>query len=1149
MLSRYRYFLFALLLMLCDRVSSQSFSRLEYFIDTDPGIGQAIPITVSTNADTVELDFSHAIQNLVPGTHFMHVRMLDSGGYWSPWQLHLFYVEDTVSAGNLDEAEYFIDEDAGFGIVSSLHLIPSDSIAITFQQSVAGYSEGVHFAHVRTHVSSGYWSPWQLHLFYIEDTVSSGNIDQVEYFIDEDGGFGISEQAPIAASDSIDSSFTHSLGAYSAGEHFVHVRSHVRSGYWSPWQLHLIYIEDTVNAGFISESEYFIDKDPGVGKANQIVFTPADTLEKKELIGINTLAAGPHQIMVRTKLEQGYWSPWQSHLFFIQDTLGPSGIQSVRYAVDSSLLDSSYTFQVSYAPPRDTLSDTLLSPTDTSLQFGLHEYRIWAQQENGFSSTWHKDTLYVIDCPMLDSARFTRQGNLCLGDTLLFKEDIVRLGNWPVDSFQFSWFVNGSSTLSSSADSFQYFSGASDTLVLRFKFQRIHEVRCQAEWTDSVFFIPSFRDTLSATICSIDSLFIFGNYEKLAGFYVHDTLNRFGCDSVVVFELKVNPSYSDTLFRQLCSGDSLLIHGTYQHVSGTFDSLFKTTLGCDSFVRVQLQVNPIFAQTDSVELCSGDSLFLHSRFVSQAGVYTDSFQTIHSCDSIFITSVFINSVYNDTFTTGLCGGDSLFFGNQYYTQSGFYPFLFQTTKGCDSLVTLALTVDTVIRTQVALSICLGDSILLDGAFRTVAGAYSETYQAAKGCDSLVFYSLSIIQPDSVFLFDSICQGASFSFFGQPLTQSGVYYHTLQGYRSCDSVVVLRLFERTLETSLIQDTVCFGDSIFYGLSYKLGTATYFDTLVNRYGCDSILEIQLVERPLEITQLSDTVCFGDSLFVGLSFKKGSGLFIDTLSNRFGCDSILMYEQVERSVDSVRVHFDLCAGASLFTGNSLKIAPGIYFDTLSNRLGCDSILISEVHALDSVGTYLNDTICYGSVYSFFGNSLTESGFYTEVLTANNGCDSNVHLNLFRRPQFKPFVVAAGYALLSTDTPFVSYQWYVDRDSLVGDTNRLITIQLEGVYDVSVINANGCPANSWDELLGQAAPVRPDWLIYPNPAGRQYFIKGQGDFQLKVYSGWGRVVLEEQVSDGEIRVDCSSWLPGVYYIHLYQDGYHYFSKMVIVH
>ncbi|MEN9571887.1 MAG: hypothetical protein RL172_3118, partial [Bacteroidota bacterium] len=58
-------------------------ARMEYFIDTDPGYGNATPVTISAATDIANLLFDADISNVPGGTHKLSIRTQDENGSWS----------------------------------------------------------------------------------------------------------------------------------------------------------------------------------------------------------------------------------------------------------------------------------------------------------------------------------------------------------------------------------------------------------------------------------------------------------------------------------------------------------------------------------------------------------------------------------------------------------------------------------------------------------------------------------------------------------------------------------------------------------------------------------------------------------------------------------------------------------------------------------------------------------------------------------------------------------------------------------------------------------------------------------------------------------------------------------------------------------
>ena len=93
---------------------AQNITRLEYWIDGDPGYGQAtsIPITQAVNLQNI---VSSDVLSLAPGTHILGIRSKDANGRWSQTNTASFRISAIVSPTDVVSIEYFWDGDAGFG--------------------------------------------------------------------------------------------------------------------------------------------------------------------------------------------------------------------------------------------------------------------------------------------------------------------------------------------------------------------------------------------------------------------------------------------------------------------------------------------------------------------------------------------------------------------------------------------------------------------------------------------------------------------------------------------------------------------------------------------------------------------------------------------------------------------------------------------------------------------------------------------------------------------------------------------------------------------------------------------------------------------------------------------------------------------------
>lgn len=158
-----------------------------------------------------------------------------------------------------------------------------------------------------------------------------------------------------------------------------------------------------------------------------------------------------------------------------------------------------------------------------------------------------------------------------------------------------------------------------------------------------------------------------------------------------------------------------------------------------------------------------------------------------------------------TINAAICSGQSYLFNGVNQTASGVYTDTLINAAGCDSILTLNLTVNTAIGSAYTQSICHGSSYSFNEQQLTQAGVYYDTLPAANGCDSIVTLTLAVNPAVATTLNDTICQGDGYLFNGADLTQAGVYYDTLPAANGCDSMVTLHLSLHALPQPVINRT--------------------------------------------------------------------------------------------------------------------------------------------------------------------------------------------------------------------------------------------------------------------------------------------------------------------------------------------------------
>ena len=123
-------------------------------------------------------------------------------------------------------------------------------------------------------------------------------------------------------------------------------------------------------------------------------------------------------------------------------------------------------------------------------------------------------------------------------------------------------------------------------------------------------------------------------------------------------------------------------------------------------------------------------------------------------------------------------------------------------------------------------------------------------------------------PFKTVLNETICFEDTITFNGQSLNTTGTYRDTFSRVNSCDSFVVLNLTVSPQIITNLTPTICYGDSVEVGTSTYTTSGVYADTIVAANGCDSIINTTLTVNTEIVTNLNETICYGDSVIVGTS-----------------------------------------------------------------------------------------------------------------------------------------------------------------------------------------------------------------------------------------------------------------------------------------
>lgn len=275
---------------------------------------------------------------------------------------------------------------------------------------------------------------------------------------------------------------------------------------------------------------------------------------------------------------------------------------------------------------------------------------------------------------------------------------------------------------------------------------------CDSIVTLNLTIAPVLYDTVTARIYCGSYTWNGASYDT-TGLY-NDTLSSsFGCDSIVTLNLTVEPK-SHFIELNTCEG----VPGSYKGVTFNSDTVFSRLgdTGCDEYYYVTLHVTPAMSgDTAKVFACHSYEWYGHT--FTQSGIYTDTVKSLTGCDSTAVLALTISNepIMGDTSYISAC--ESYDWKGVTLTESGVYYDTLISAIGCDSILSLNLTIGHPDTITIDTTILVGDSIYIHGLSVENAGYgsyhYDTTEIASTGCE--ILYHVTVNAAGIPIVIDSV----------------------------------------------------------------------------------------------------------------------------------------------------------------------------------------------------------------------------------------------------------------------------------------------------------------------------------------------------------------------------------------------------------
>lgn len=625
-------------------------------------------------------------------------------------------------------------------------------------------------------------------------------------------------------------------------------------------------------------------------------------------------------------------------------------------------------------------------------------------------------------------------------------------------------------------------------------------------------------------------------------------------DSVV---LQITTGITVNISDSICSGDSLLFSGSYYNTPGIYSDTVSLASGCDSVTTLNLSISSSVVPTVTIStsvtmpVCNGTIISFSTSNANGGGA--PSYQWKRNGTNVG-TGL---STYSPSGASNI-NGDTI-------------TCTLTSSLGCASQTTasdiLIIQLVNGFTVNIADSICAGDSLLFGGTYLKTAGNYADTVTLGAGCDSITNLTLSIANGFVVNISDSICTGDSLIFSGTYYKVAGNYADTVNLASGCDSITNLSLtYKNSCNPCVnvfttIADSICTGDSIFFGSIYYNTPGTYKDTITIAGGCDSLVTLSLsnttsVTPSISISANVTTICPNQTVTFSSSIVNG------------GTSPFYQWK-----INGV----NMAANGSVYTSNGGQIVNGdvvtCYLVSSSSCANPDTVYSNSVTILvgGATTTPITDTICQNEYYIFNGDSLNTSGTYYDTISNSGGCDSIVQLNLQVFPS--PIVVANSdidtisvggtvnfYPNGSNASNYLwdfgdSFSSTLNTVSHTYNTFGTFTVILKGellygctTYDTLTILVLNNVGISENDMF--SSKIR----VYPNPVRDEFSLAFEfgvnTNVQIQLFSTNGKLLQDEKmtVANEVVLFNGINYEKGVYFLHIKSNNNTAVRRLIII-
>jgi hypothetical protein len=175
-----------------------------------------------------------------------------------------------------------------------------------------------------------------------------------------------------------------------------------------------------------------------------------------------------------------------------------------------------------------------------------------------------------------------------------------------------------------------------------------------------------------------------------------DTLvNAAGCDSIVTLNLTINKVTTATDTQTACDSFKWIDGVTYTASNTTAMDTLVNAAGCDSIVTLNLTLNNSTTATDTHAACDSFEWIDGVTYTASDTIAKHTLVNAAGCDSVVTLNLTINKSSTTADVHSACDSYTWINGVTYTVSDSSATFILSTSNGCDSIISLKLRINTI----------------------------------------------------------------------------------------------------------------------------------------------------------------------------------------------------------------------------------------------------------------------------------------------------------------------------------------------------------------------------------------------------------------------------------------------------------------------